>query len=301
MHYIVTLAERSYLLGVAALYNSLISNGFNGRLVVGFENSEYFPKLPYLHLQAEGNKVVWMKLNTKMHFANYKPTLMLDVLREFGDCEKVTYIDPDIVLHAPFSWLNSWCDGGPVVCSDVNWWMPADHPTRREWQQLTGLPIHHRLDLFFNSGFVSLRREDREFASLWENLIIQYGSLNVPLDVKGEIGDWRIGGRWLPLFSPDQDTFNMAISHWDGPITTFGPDAMGFNGPPILAHAIGGAKPWERNFLLYALKGIPPRVVDKIYWRYASKPIMTVTEFNLMLIKLSLSLASLLGRFYRRN
>ena len=66
---------------------------------------------------------------------------------------------------------------------------------------------------------MSLRREDMGYLELWNKLINQYGSTNNPIDGKGDIGNWRKGGRWLPFMSTDQDTLNIALMAWEGSIT----------------------------------------------------------------------------------
>jgi hypothetical protein len=164
----------------------------------------------------------------------------------------------------------------------------------------TGFDIKHHLDLYYNSGFLSLRREDRRFLQLWESLITQYGSTDNPIDGNGELGNWRKGGRWLPFMTPDQDTLNIALMAWAGPITTLGPDAMGFVGAALMPHAIGTPKPWQKHFTFNALQGKPPRQVDKLYWSYANSHLHTHGFTLTTLKRLSISIASFIGRFYRR-
>lgn len=301
MHYIVTLVERDFLYGASALYNSLIANSFSGIFVIGFRELATLPASAKQALEINTVNIEWHKLETKLHFANYKPQFMQQVLDLHADCTKITYIDPDIVLSCPFQWIDSWADGGPAVCGDVNWWMPATHPTRRQWLATTGLIPYHKLDLYFNSGFVSVRRDHRAFLDLWTELIERWGNSDNPLDGKGDIGSWRKGGRWLSFMSPNQDTLNIALMCWKGTITTLGPDVMGFSGFGVLPHAVGSGKPWRKNYILEALKGIPPRQVDKVFWRHASKPVNPYHGVFVFFRRLSISIASIISRVYKQN
>ncbi len=299
MHYVVTLAEGDFLEGACVLFNSLAQNGFDGCLVIGYRDLNAFPPTAFRSLR-QSNKVLWCKLDTPLHFTNYKPDFMRKVLGDYDDCSAITYLDPDIVVNCPFSWFSGWCEGGPAVCADVNWWMPAQHPTRREWVSLTGLAVHNQLDLYFNGGFLSIRRQDAGFLELWQQIIRRFGDLDNPLDSKGDIGVWRQGGRWLPFFTPDQDALNVALMAWDGPITSLGPDVMGFDGPALLPHAIGSAKPWRVNYLRRAFLGQPPRLVDKLYWYHANQPIQSTSKLACCFHSISLKIASVVGRFYKR-
>lgn len=299
MHYIVTLAENDFLDGVCVLFNSLERFGFDGYFVIGYRDLDGFPAMSLRSLQQVRN-ILWCELDTPLHFTNYKPVFMSKVLAEHDNCSAITYLDPDIVVNCPVNWFSAWCAGGPAVCADVNWWMPSQHPTRREWISITNLPVHHQLDLYFNGGFLSLRRHESAFLNLWQQIIERYADLDNPLDSKGDIGLWRQGGRWLPFFTPDQDALNVALMAWDGPIATLGPDVMGFAGPSLLPHAIGSAKPWRVNYLRRALLGQPPRFVDKLYWAHVNHPLKSTSNFVYHFQTISLKIASVIGRFYKR-
>lgn len=300
MHCIVTLVERDFLYGACVLYNSLLQNGFRGLYVIGYRQSELLPASARNAFKQYSGNVAWIELDTPLHFTNFKPHFMQQVIESYPECTTITYLDPDIVVNCPFHWINSWSEGGPAICGDVNWWMPANHPTRHQWLARTGLKVRHQLDLYFNGGFLSLRRDDRAFLDLWRDLIECWGSSDNPVDGKGDIGAWRKGGRWLPFMSPDQDTLNVAAMCWEGSITTLGPDVMGFAGFGELPHAIGSDKPWHRNYLLKALQGVPPRYVDKVFWNYASHPLQAYKKWFLAYKKMTLVFSSLSSRIYRK-
>lgn len=301
MHIVVTLVERDFLYGACILYNSLIRNGFDGLFVIGFRHPGKLPASARITFKQHPEKVVWSELDTPLHFTNFKPHFMQQVLETYPACTTITYLDPDIVVNCPYHWIASWAEGGPAVCGDVNWRMPANHPTRRQWLQHTGLQAHHQLGLYFNGGFVSVRREDQAFLGRWKDLIERWGNSDNPLDGKGDIGAWRNGGRWLPFMAPDQDALNIAVMCWEGSITTLEPEVMGFAGFGELPHAVGSNKPWRRNYLLEALRGIPPRYVDRVFWSNASHPLQPYKKWYLSYKRLTIAFASLFSRFYRKT
>jgi|688.fasta_scaffold08670_14 hypothetical protein len=300
MHCIVTLVEGNFLFGACVLYNSLLRNGFSGLFVIGCRHPDLLPISARQALTSQAEKIDWMELDTPLHFTNFKPHFMQKVLDRYPQCTAITYLDPDIVVNAPFHWIGRWANGGPAVCADVNWWLPANHPIRQDWLAITKLNPQHRLDLYFNGGFVSILREHRLFLDNWRAIIEQWGDSDNPLDASGDIGAWRKGGRWFPFLTPDQDALNVVVMCWQGSITTLGPDVMGFAGFGELPHAIGSDKPWSRNYLSKALQGIPPRYVDKVFWSYADSPLRPYGNWTVKLKRWSVLLASLLTRIYRR-
>lgn len=301
MNVIATFAERDHIIGASVLYNSLLKNGFTGKFVIGVRNLEEFPKRiyeKYKELKLMDLDVEFRCIDTDLHFANYKPRFMLDLIDEFSELDKIIYIDPDIVVNCPFSWMSTWADHGPVLCADVNSSMPTHHPTRYEWMSKIGFSAVRSLDAYFNSGFLALSRKDREFAVLWDALIRQYGSCDNPVDGKGDIGNWRVGGRWKPFFSPNQDTLNVAAMMWEREIVTLGPDAMGFiDGITLIPHAIGKDKPWRCNYIIKSIKGYRPRRVDKLFWEYSSSPIDFIGNCKCNQKRLELKISSLIARF----
>jgi hypothetical protein len=302
MHIVVTLVERDFIYGACTLFNSLTNSGFEGTFVIGYRDREGMPTkaLEALSKGAKG-KVEWRQQETPMHFGNYKPWFMQSVLDQYPQAGKVTYMDPDIVCLAPFDWIDSWSDGGPAVCADVNWMMPADHPTRHAWLEISGCHPKRQLNEYFNSGFLSVRREDAGFLQLWSGLIKRVGANDNPLEGKGDIAAWRKGGRWMPFLSPNQDTLNLALMVWEGQVTTFGPDAMGFNATGFLPHALGSDKPWRKKYFRNALAGRPPTQADKAFWRYTSFPTRPFSKSRIFFTRLAISISVAVGRFYRRS
>lgn len=302
MHIVATLVERDFLYGACTLFNSLTENGFAGKFVIGYRDREGMPAKVLAVLSKRLNsKVDWMQLDTPIHFGNYKPWFMQSVFDRYPEAGKVTYMDPDIVCLSPFDWIDSWSDRGPAVCADVNWMMPADHPTRRAWVDISGCSPRRKLNQYFNSGFLSVRRQNAGFLQLWADLIQRVGEHDNPLKGKGDIADWRKGGRWMPFFSPNQDTLNLALMVWEGEVTTLGPDVMGFTAIGVLPHALGSDKPWRKKYLAKALAGMPPTQADKAFWNCAKTPVPVFPGSTVAFKKLAMLAASFIGRFYRRS
>ena len=107
--------------------------------------------------------------------------------------------------------------------------------------------------------------------------------------------------RWFSFSQPDQDALNAAIEVWDGPVSYFGKDGMGFiYGLSVLPHAVGRAKPWKVKYLRRSLSGHTPRTVDKAYWKSVSYPIKVYSYRYISWKKTIVNFAAFLGRFYAR-
>jgi hypothetical protein len=308
MHSIITLVERDFLYGASILYNSLVRNGFDGLFIVGVRDVAKLPVDLYGRFDkyARGTRSVELvEVATDEHFTNYKPHFMQDVLAARPAVSKITYIDPDIVCACPWRWMDCWCENGPAMCGDVNWWMPRDHPTRWEWKKYLakeGLTTGKHLDLYFNGGLVSLLRRDESFLKRWMAFTQIAVTAQGGIPTTGDIGAWRQGGREGTFHTPDQDALNITAMSWEGGISTFGPDAMGFApGVILLPHAVGPGKPWQRNYLTDALRGRPPRLVDRAFWNNALGPVPVASPASVRAKKLAIALGAALGRVYRRR
>jgi hypothetical protein len=306
MHAVATLLEKDFLFGAAVLYNSLVKNGFDGVFVVGCKSPSTLPKavIQEMQVRRDGLPVVeFLEVSTEWHLTNFKAHFLLSLFQSRPDFDKITYLDPDIVFATcPWAWVDSWPDHGPALCGDVNWRLPSEHPTRHEWNvwiQKTGHRSRSTDGIYFNGGLLGIKRDDVRFLELW-NQFIQCASGKKNLSVQGDIDQWRRGMRSNPFLTPDQDALNMAAMSWEGRLSTLGPDAMGFtSGQVFFPHAVGANKPWRRQFLLEAVLGKPPRLVDKLFWQNAGHPIAICSRATIAVQRANLTLAAFVGRFYR--
>ena len=161
MDIVITMAEYDHIKGALVLCNSLRDNNFNGLFVIGCRNINTLNSEIMKYIGGTDNLVL-KKIDPKRHFANYKPNFMKYILDEY-EGESITYIDPDIVANCPVDYILSWCQNGPAVCADVNYHMPSNHPSRLKWLNIENISTHQDLDLYFNSGFLSVIRRDKDF------------------------------------------------------------------------------------------------------------------------------------------
>jgi len=302
-----TLFEGHYHYGVAALSNSLLVNGYSGDLWVGYRgklaewitgHANYDAATGELRL-SEQFSLRFILLDTPIFFTYYKATFMRDVLDKHApDADVVAYIDPDIVLKCAWADISPWFEGGIALVEDTNWNFPPRHPKRLMWSAWFaphGVVQRRSLDRYFNAGFISVPREHADFLTLWSWLC-------------GLVADYNAGlkhiksGNAPDLFhSTDQDAMNFALTAHEAPLNTAAGDAMDFqNGGYYLSHAIGAAKPWLGRHVRRALKGRPPSPATKAYYRFANHPIRMYSPLHFTLRRLSLGLASAIGRFYRK-
>lgn len=311
MYIVVTLAEGKYVEGALVLFNSLVANGFVGKFIVGVRSLEDLPSKVSTSITSAIQKNIILNdqlsiicAKTNLHYTNFKPRFMLDVFDSYPDCRVVAYLDPDILCLGDCNWILNASADGPVVAADVNWQLPRNHPTRYAWHRLiskAGKSSFQDFDYYFNGGMLVLNRKDKSFLELWYHYILAYGSIGAKLDAVGEISSWRNNSRANPMFSPDQDALNMAMISWPGAVCTFGPDMMGFShGDTYLPHAIGSIKPWNKAIMLDTLRGNPPRLVDKSYWKYSDTSVRVYTRSLIVIKRLQIRIASFIGRFYRR-
>lgn len=301
-----TLFEGHYHYGVAALANSLMANGYSGDLWVGYrgkladwivKNASYDPASGQLRISSDFS-LRFVLLDTPVFFTYYKATFMQDVLERYApQADAVAYIDPDIVLKCAWSDIKAWFDGGIGLIEDVNWNFPPRHPKRLMWSAWFaphGVAPRRDLERYYNAGFISVPRQHADFLGLWGRMCSLVMGYNEGLkEIKS--------GNAPDLFhSTDQDAMNFALMAHEAPLNTAGADAMDFlDGGYYFSHAIGGAKPWLGRHVRRALKGRPPSPATKAYYRYANHPIQLYSPLQFKLRRLSLGLASAIGRFYR--
>jgi len=304
-----TLYEGHYHYGVAALANSLSVSGYAGTLHVGYRGE--LPQWVVTHpswdagtrtLRLNDRFCLYFELqDTPVFFAYYKARFMRRVLCDLAqDCDAVAYIDPDIVLKCQWSAIEVWFQGGLALIEDVNWNLPARHPKRLLWKQWfarEGVDERRSIGRYYNSGFLGVPREHVAFLDLVDRLcmlVLAYNNGRAHIKA-GDAPD---------LFhSTDQDAMNFALCAYEAevPLNTAGCEAMDFAGGGFyFSHAIGYAKPWMGHHIKLALSGWTPSIATKAYYRYANSPIRVYSVAQFALRRLSLGIASTMGRFYRK-
>lgn len=317
---VCTLFEGNYHFGVAALVNSLHASGFRGAIYAGYRGD-----LPQWGVGSEPEalgpwnrvysldvsdfiKLYFVPLDTNFHLSNYKPDFMLSLFDYLeGGVEAIYYFDPDICIATKWFFFEEWVTCGVALCEDVNSPLPENHPRRVGWRRFfneRGLNLKFRFPEHINSGLVGVPSDCIEMLRVWKKSLTKMtevtGSLKASMLSNGK--EYLSKGFANCFDGSDQDGLNVAVEASTLPISLVGGEAMGFkNGWSFVPHATGARKPWERNYLIEALKGIPPRKVDKEYWRCTLGPLRTYSPVWRLFKKLDLLLASVVGRFYRKT
>jgi len=303
---ICTLYEGHYHFGVATLINSIVRGGFRGLFWVGYRG-ELPPWIAQLTRRDDGLYVVgdallgFEKIDSHCHFTQFKPEFMSSIIHRGITKEYIWYFDPDITVRCKWSFYERWVKFGVCLCQEVTLGvMASDHPIRCEWMehaQVAGWaePVR-RQERYYNGGFIGMHVENREFLDTWIAANRLANSVGVdPANIKqGKPGD--------TFFSTDQDTLNMSTMYSKAPLTTLGPEGMGFvDGGFTMYHTVGAAKPWRRKFLRDVLQGRLPWNGDKHFLECADGPIHPYTHGELIKLRMAVNWATFIGRFYHRS
>ncbi|HEX2853330.1 MAG TPA: hypothetical protein VHO24_08835 [Opitutaceae bacterium] len=295
---IVTLFEGHYHLGAAALINSLHASGFAGIVVCGYRGA--LPPWAENVRALAPMEVRFVAIETAVHFTNYKPAFMQACwAKEAAAADILYYSDPDIVVKAPWATVEGWAKNGLALCEDVNASLPARHPYRLAWIDFLakkGVTIRRSLERYYNAGFLGVSREHAGFLADWQRM------LDLAQQEVGALDRIKTGQPNTLFHTIDQDAMNMALMLSDVPINAAGPEAMDFlPGGHLLSHAAGGTKPWRGGFIGEALRGRPPGPAQKRFYDYTHGPLPVLPQTTLAWRRLTLQLAALIGRFYRRT
>jgi hypothetical protein len=317
---VCTLFEGDYHCGVASLFNSLIRNGYRGRVFAGYRGARpdwSRPAKPavvgslneaWILEVLDGCEVVLVPLDTDMHFANFKPDFMLSLLDQQPSIDYLFYLDPDICLVRDWQFVEEWASCGVALCEDVNSPVAEHHPRRMGWQRHFaphGVRLEYRGSEYVNSGCVGAGRQHREFLENWRRLTAYMGEVIGGLGVtKVERGEAFSGKGFASCFDcPDQDALNAAMQMtYSATFSVLPRCAMGFEpGDIVLPHALGRDKPWRRRYLHGGLQGRAPTFADKAFWTYADGPIRQVSKSRLAVKRGTLRAASAMARIYQRS
>jgi len=294
-----TLFEGDYHLGAAALLNSLHCSGFTGTFVCGYRGAR--PAWANRTAALAPLQVRWVEVTASIHLTNYKPVFMRACLHiHTPTATAVGYLDPDIVVKAPWPVLNRWIDSdGVALCEDVNANFPAGHPYRFVWKEFFArhqLEPVRALERYYNAGFVAVTRGRGSLLDLWASLIELAGR------ELGSLSVLKHSGPEALFHTIDQDALNMALLFEEVPVHATGPEGMDFlPGGHLLSHAAGGRKPWRGGFLREALSGRPPGTAHKQFHRFANSPVAAFSAGTLAWRRFELGAAAFLGRFYHRT
>ena len=316
-----TLFEGDYHPGVAVLVNSLCKQGFKGDFYAGYRGvlplwagaarESACPDFPACHALRVNESVMlyFVLLDTDYHFTNYKPDFMLRLMDgPMREADSMYYFDPDIVVSAPWYFFEKWVKAGVALCEDVNSPLTKNHPTRVAWRNYfgkTGIRLSFKDQIYVNGGFVGIQRQDRSFLEVWkrvqEGMAPAIGGLSRSFFKGGEQLPEEARGSFAPFGKTDQDALNASVEAWDGETSFITKEGMGFRpGLAVLPHALGQPKPWAWNIMGLALKGRPPKLVIREYWKYASGPLKAHTEALIKKKRFALRVAALLSRFYKK-
>lgn len=314
-----TLFEREYHLGVAVLVNSLARAGFAGTVYAGFRG----PLPPWSQGQTKalgenewemtvtpGIRLLFVLQNTSAHLTNLKPEFLLQIeSRMKTESEAVVYCDPDIVINIDWRYIEEWLTCGVALCEDVNSPFTENHPRRVGWRRFFGKlghPLQFRTPSYANGGWIGLTWEHRRLLEVWRDFLARITESLGGQDVVGISGGRTLENRYgfADCFrQPDQDALNAALeAHPEIPTSFLGSQAMGFiAGTPVVPHALGPVKPWNRHYLRDAITGVPPAAADKIFWQNVDGPLHPFSPEQINARRLELKLGAALGRLIQRH
>ncbi len=259
--------------GVAALLNSLVRNGFDGRFWCGVRGPVPRWLMPEEVKRRVGDQIEVraVSIDPDRHLALYKAHFMSWVAREEPDATSVMYFDPDIVVKCEWGFVDRWAARGIAAVVDMLPSMPASSPIRAEWMELCdrlGIKLREtdaKLDYYCNAGFVGVSRECWGFIDLWSEIVdVALAARRSPTDKVVP----RPGGTM-----GDQDTYNIALMAWAEKVCIMGMEASDLIPGQVFSHANTGlVKPWHGHFARRALMGRPPGRPDRQYLLYRDGP-----------------------------
>jgi hypothetical protein len=311
---VCTLFEGNYHHGVAALINSLYQNGFRGEVCVGYrgvlpEWSKGAGKVFDVgwenarRLTITDDLIVnFLPVTVDYHLTNYKPDFILELWKSIAkDADSIFYFDPDIVVKCNWNFFENWVEHGVALVHEISSNdMPINHPVRSMWKAIiedNHEEVINNITSYINAGFFGVRKKEIVFVEKFSKFIqLAFKKYNVDISI------FDFTNRSDPFFAKDQDVMNIAAMCSPVSLSEMGPEGMDFiHGGFTMSHATGTPKPWNKNFILSSLKGIPPSLAEKAFWRNVGYPIVTISKRKTKLKNSSIKITSFIGRFYRKN
>jgi hypothetical protein len=326
---VCTLFEGHYHYGVGALANSLYARGFRGTIYAGYrgelppwvrengkaesrkQTTERLTSDPNPNPNpmvsdettgfspADGLTLRFVPLATDWHLTNYKPRFLLELFANDMSLDRIFYFDPDIVVKCPWTFFEDWVQPGVALVEEIATnGMPYNHPLRRKWLDVAaelGIPAKPAFSQYFNGGFIGVRRFLTPSLEDWNRIMNHLWNLGIDLKL------FMPNSRVHPFCSADQDTMNIFAMAVEPYLSTIGPEGMDFiPGGFTMSHAVGGPKPWRKNYLTSAFKGNKPTLADKSFWNNVNEPISLFSVRLMRSRRVMMDAASLIGRFYHR-
>ena len=307
-HVVCTIAENTYFHGVAALLNSLVRANFQGTMVIGYRG-EHPTWLDGLETDATAStyavtptiRLQLVEMAGHWHLNNYKPQLIRKCLFDLHpQAELVYYFDTDIVITRSWDIFVQWAHMGVVVVLDIaDTYMSPYHPYRRAWEAFAARRNHECREFtgYVNGGCVGIGRAHADFAVVWSEFME---------DLERDGADMRKirnPGSRLEFARMDQDMLNATIMATDVPIALLGIEAMGLFPwvGAVMLHALWRDKPWQRNYIIDALRGFPPDRAHCSYWDFVEGPIRPFSGPKLFRKRLGLKLGRAIGLLHMRS
>jgi len=297
---VCTLFEGDYHYGVGALVNSLHRYGYQGSVEVGYRGN-----LPtWMHdakavLKGTSITLRFHPLQTDWHLTNYKPRFLLELFSADPALDRIFYFDPDIVIKCSWEFFEYWAESGVALVEEIaTHGMAYNHPLRRKWVEIAnglGISVKPTFSQYFSGGFIGVRRSMMRHLQDWARIMEHLPALGI------DLRRFMPADRLHPFCGTDQDAMNIFAMATAPFLSTIGPEGMDFiPGGFTMSHAVGSPKPWRKNYLLSALKGIKPSAADKAFWDNAATPIRVFPASLVRQRHATIHLSSLIGRFYHR-
>jgi hypothetical protein len=302
---VITLYEGHYHYGVAALINSLLACGFQGKITAYCRDGEPLPpwtrRLPRIAdhaFQLPGSLLAFKPTEVKRHFGYHKPFAALQELTADPECEAVVYADPDVLFLAPWKFFEEWLGMGLALCLDVSFpYLSENHPWRKTWKDLlaraTG-EVSGTTSQYVNSGFFGVARTDLDFLRQWIKVTQKFE------EEGGNTTSFDLINRHRAIVG-DQDLLATTLMGWRKGVSILGQEGMGFNGDYfILSHHIWTPKPWIRSFIKESLKGERPSPAAGFYLKFSNAPLAPYSAGQLFRKQLGFKFAQLISRLWAR-
>jgi len=241
------------------------------------------------------------QIDAAAHFTQFKPEFMSNLIDRGIATRLLWYFDPDITVRCGWEFYERWIHFGVCLCQEITMGlMASNHPIRCEWMELArnqgwGEPVQQQ-ERYYNGGFVGMEIGHRPFLETWR------AAMRLATSAGVNPHQLQHGTRAEAFYSTDQDALNVAAMYSEAPLTTLGPEGMGWiAGGFTMYHTVGAMKPWRKKFLLSALSGNPPWNGDKHFLECAGGPIQPFPRGTLRRMRNAEKLATLIGRFYSRS